>query len=386
MSEFLIRRFVRDPEKVGDDSVRKQYGMLSSIVGIALNLMLFAAKFTAGTVFGSISVTADAVNNLSDSVTSVISLLSFRLSSKPADKDHPFGHARIEYIASSAVAVIILFIGYELGKSSLGKILRPVEVQFSLLTVAVLVGSIATKLWMYSFNKSLGRRLDSTMMEATAADSISDVMATSAILVSMILSPLIRFQLDGYMGMIVSVLIVLSGIRVMRETMDRILGKAPNEEMIKDINSFIRKYDGVVNTHDLLVHDYGPNRTFASVHVEVNASVDIMKSHDLLDNIELDIRRELGVDLVAHLDPVVLDDPFVNRMKEMTVKVLSGIDPELRFHDFRVVKGVTHSNLVFDIMVPFSYKMGNDELKRAVGRAISMRDPDLRTVINIDRG
>ncbi len=386
MKNYLVSLFVKNPDRIHDDAVRNQYGKLSSIVGIILNLALFAAKFTAGTLFGSISVTADAMNNLSDAGSSVISLVSFKLSSKPADKDHPFGHARIEYIASSIVAVIILLVGFELGKSSVGKIMDPDEIGFSILAVIILLLSIGVKFWLYRFNIALGRQIGSTMIQATATDSLSDVLATSAVLVSMLLSPIIHFQLDGYMGLIVSGLIIFSGYKVMRETMDRMLGKAPTADAIEEIDDFIKKYDGVINTHDLLVHDYGPNRIFASVHVEVDAKVDILKSHDLIDNIELDIRKARQVDLVIHLDPVVIDDPFVNKMRELAAATLAEIDPELRFHDFRVVKGITHNNIIFDMSVPFSYKMGEDELVTAVSRAIRKKDPSVRTVINVDRG
>lgn len=386
MKSFLVNLFIKDPDRIHDDAVRNQYGKLSSIVGIILNLALFAAKFTAGTLFNSISVTADAMNNLSDAGSSVISLVSFKLSSKPADKDHPFGHARIEYIASSIVAVIILLVGFELGKSSIGKMLKPDEIGFSILAAVILLISIGVKLWLYRFNIALGKHIGSTMIQATAADSLSDVLATSAVLISMLVSPLLHVQLDGYMGLIVSGLIVFSGYKVMKETMDRMLGKAPTAEAIKEIDDFIKKYDGVVNTHDLLVHDYGPNRIFASVHVEVDAKVDILKSHDLIDNIELEIRKARQVDLVVHLDPVVLDDPFVNKMRGLAAATLEEIDPELRFHDFRVVKGITHSNIIFDVTVPFSYKMNEDELVSAIGRAICKKDPSLRTVVNVDRG
>lgn len=386
MKDLLVKLFIKNPDDVRLPEVRQKYGHMASIVGIVVNLMLFASKFAVGTAFGMISVTADAVNNLSDAGSSIISLISFKLSEKPADKDHPFGHARVEYLASSVVAVIILFVGFELGKASIGRILNPGTVSFSAVTAVVLAASILAKYWLYSFNKSLSRRVNSTMMLATAADSLSDVMATSAVLLSMILSPIIKFQLDGYMGIVVAVLIVFSGYGVMRETVDRMLGKGPGTELIEEIQGFIMKYDGVINIHDLLVHDYGPNRTFASVHVEVDAKVDILKSHDLIDNIELDLKREHNINLVIHLDPVVIDDEYVNSMKRLTETIIKSIDPALSFHDFRVVRGQTHSNLIFDLMIPFEYPKRKSEIAAEFSSALKKRDATLRAVINFDRG
>lgn len=386
MKDLLIRLFIKNADDVRLPEVRQKYGRMASLVGIVVNLMLFASKFAVGTAFGIISVTADAVNNLSDAGSSIISLISFKLSEKPADKDHPFGHARVEYLASSVVAVIILFIGFELGKASIDKVLEPDPVSFSALTAVVLLASISAKYWLYSFNKSLSRRVNSTMMQATAADSLSDVMATSAVLLSMVISPLIKFQLDGYMGIVVAVLIVLSGFSVMRETVDRMLGKGPGTELVDEIQDFIMKYDGVINIHDLLVHDYGPNRIFASVHAEVDAKVDILKSHDLIDNIELDLKREHNINLVIHLDPVVIDDEYVNSMKRLTEQIIKSMDPVLTFHDFRVVRGQTHSNLIFDMIIPFEYPKRKSEIAADFAYALRKRDSTLRAVINFDRG
>lgn len=386
MKDLLVRLFIKNPDDVRLPEIRQKYGQLTSVVGIVVNLMLFASKFAVGTAFGIISVTADAINNLSDAGSSIISLISFRLSEKPADKDHPFGHARVEYLASSVVAVIILLIGFELGKISVGKVLKPDPINFSAVTAVVLVASILLKYWLYSFNKSLSKRVNSTMMLATATDSLSDVMATSAVLASMVIGRLIGFQLDGYMGIIVAVLIVISGFGVIRETVDRMLGKGPGTELIDEIQGFIMKHDGVLNIHDLLVHDYGPNRSFASVHVEVDAKVDILKSHDLIDNIELDLKREHNINLVIHLDPVVVDDEYVNSMRKLTEQIIESIDPALSFHDFRVVRGPTHSNLIFDLMIPFEYPRRKSEVAAAFSSALRKRDATLRAVINFDRG
>ena len=385
MKIFLVKHFVKNPEEINSGVVRQQYGRLSSIVGIVVNLLLFTAKFTVGTIFHSISITADAVNNLSDAGSSIISLASFKMSAKPADKDHPYGHARIEYVASSIVASIILFVGFELGRSSFEKVLHPGNISFSAISAVVLVLSIGAKLWLYSFNHSLGKKINSTLMIATATDSLSDVMATSAVLASQLLSPLIHFQLDGYMGIIVALLIMYAGYKVLRETLDRILGQGPTEETVQLIQEFISKYDGVINIHDLMVHDYGPSRTYATVHVEVDALEDILKSHDMIDNIERDIKDIHHIKLVVHLDPVIIGDPFVNQMRELTAQVIANIDPSLTFHDFRVIRGQTHSNLVFDVMIPFDYKMRKSELAEAIQKGLSEQDPNLFAVIKVDR-
>jgi cation diffusion facilitator family transporter len=364
---------------------RGQYGKRSSIVGICTNILLFATKFTVGTLFNSISITGDAVNNLSDAGSSVISLISFRMSGKPADKKHPFGHARIEYIASSIVAFIILMVGVELIKSSVNKIINPAAIEFSIVSVCVLVFSIGAKLWLCGFYTRTGKKIDSSVMRAAAADSLSDVMATSAVLLSTIISPLIGFQLDGYMGVAVAVFIMVSGIGIVKGTMDSLLGKEPSEELIKSIEKCIKDHEGVIGIHDLMVHDYGPGRCFASVHVEVDAKDDIMESHDLIDDIERDFARDLGIHLVIHLDPIVTDDPFVNEMYRMTAGMVSEVDGSLTIHDFRVVKGTTHSNLIFDIVVPYECKKSDGRILEELNGKIGEREEGLYLVVTLDR-
>jgi cation diffusion facilitator family transporter len=382
---FLAKHFIKNHKDISDTKVREQYGNLTSIVGITVNVVLFAAKFSVGRLSGSVSITGDAVNNLSDAGSSIISLLSFRLSNKPADKTHPFGHARIEYIASSVVAVFIMFIGFELAKTSIEKILHPASVDFSIITVSVMVFSIGAKLWLYRFNSYIGKLINSSMMQATAADSMSDVMATSAVLVSTVISPLIGFQLDGYMGTVVAFLIMIAGIKILRETINSILGQRPSEELVELIETIIDKYDGVLGTHDLVVHDYGPGRCFATVHVEVDANADILESHDLIDNIERDVVENHGIHLVIHMDPIVTDDPFVNEMRELTERVISDIDDSLSIHDFRVVKGVTHSNLVFDLVIPYQYEKSDSQITDEIVNRIKDEDKNLFVFITIDR-
>ncbi|HHY06375.1 MAG TPA: cation transporter [Clostridia bacterium] len=371
-----------DPQK---GKVREQYGKKSSLIGIFVNVFLFIIKFAVGTLFHSVAVVADAVNSLADAGSSVISLISFKLSSKPADEKHPFGHERIEYIASSVVAVFILLLGIELLKTSFNKIVRPDEIEFSFVVVGVLLFSIAAKLWLYGFNIKLAKRIDSSMLRATAADSLSDVLATSSVLLSTILSPLLGFQLDGYVGILVSVFIMMSGLNILKETLDFLLGQVPSGELVELIDSYVKKYDGVLGIHDLVIHNYGPRRYFASVHVEVDAKEDILVSHDLIDNIERNIAQDLGIHLVIHLDPIITDDPFVNELRELTAKVVSGVDDSLSMHDFRVVKGFTHSNLIFDVVIPHQCKKSDSEVIEEITQKIKEKDKNLFTVITIDR-
>lgn len=385
MTNFLVRMFVKDYQNLQDTEVRTRYGNMTSLVGIIVNLFLFVIKFVVGRVFHSIAITADAVNNLSDAGSSVISLLSFKLSGMPADKEHPFGHERMEYLASSLVGFFIIILGFELLKTSFAKILRPDVISFSLLTVCVLLFSIGAKFWLYKFNAGLGDRVDSSMMKATATDSLSDVLATSAVLLSTLLSPLFGIQLDGYMGVAVSLLIIYSGINIMKEMWDTLLGKKPSEELVQQLENAINRYGGVLGTHDLVIHNYGPRLYFATVHVEVDAREDILASHDLIDNIEREVARELNIHLVIHMDPLTQDDPDVLRLRDMTVQIVSDIDKSLTIHDFRVVKGVTHDNLIFDVVIPHQYAPKDREIIEKITARIKEQEENLFPVITIDR-
>lgn len=382
---ILVRRFIKDNENTSSTAVRQQYGKLSGVVGIIVNVALFVAKLTAGALTSSVSIVADAVNNLSDAGTSIISLVSFKLSSKPADNKHPFGHARIEYLASSLVAVFILFIGFELVRTSVDKIMNPTDIVFSVVALIVLAISIIVKFWLYVFNSGIAKRINSTVITATAVDSLSDVAATSAVFISTLLSPMIGFSLDGYMGIAVAIFIMVSGIGILKDTVDRILGQAPSEELITSIDSYILKYEGIIGTHDLMVHDYGPGRCFASVHAEVNANENILDSHDLIDNIERDIEQDCGIHLVIHMDPLVTDDPYVNELHSFVKDIVEKLNPSITMHDFRVVKGSTHSNLIFDVSVPFEYKPSDTQIRDEIAAGVSEHDSTLYTVITIDR-
>ena len=383
MVTLLAKIFIQ--EKNDQAKIREEYGVLCGVVGILFNVLLFAGKFLAGTISHSIAITADAVNNLSDAGSSIVSLVSFHLAGKPADAKHPFGHARYECLASLLVAVLILFLGVELAKESVSKILDPQEVVFSWTAVIVLGISILVKLWMYAYNRHYGALIHSSVMEATAADSLSDVLGTGGVLLSTIISPLIHFNLDGYMGVLVAAFILFTGISLIRSALDELLGKAPDPDIVKEIIARIRKYDGVLGVHDLIVHDYGPNRLFVSVHVEVDYRRDIFESHDMIDNIEKEIKEEMGIETVVHMDPIRTDDELTNALREMLRKVLKQIDPVLSFHDFRVVPGTTHTNLIFDVVVPFDSAYDDETLMKLITDGIHTYRKDCYAVITFDR-
>lgn len=385
MTDFFIRRFIKNHEDIKNETVREQYGKLSGAVGICCNVLLCAGKMAVGLLFHSISVVADAVNNLSDALSSVVTLVGFQLAGRPADEGHPYGHQRIEYLSGLLVSFLILFIGVQLIRSSLGKIFAPEEVQFSYLTVVILLLSMGVKTWLFVFNRKLGRTIHSNVLRATAQDSINDVVTTGAVLLSAVVSKLIGFQLDGYVGVLVSLFILYSGIGLVRDTLNPLLGEAPSPELVKDIESKIKSYDGVEGIHDLMVHDYGPQRRFASVHVEVSAKRDIMESHDLIDNIEREVAAALGIHLVIHMDPIVTDDVVTNDAHAMVDRIVLAIDPRLSIHDFRMVKGPTHSNLIFDVTVPPKTKLSDTHLREAIQRAVQAENKHYHCVITIDR-
>ena len=385
MTSLLIRLFVKNSDKVKNHKVRESYGKLAGVVGILCNALLSAAKIIAGWLFKSVSILADGVNNLSDATSSLVTLIGFKLSGRPADKEHPFGHARMEYVAGLVVAFFIVLVGFDLSKSSFDKIIHPEAADFSVISIVILGLSILLKLWMFFFNRKVGKIIDSTTLEATAADSRNDVLMTSAVLICAIVSKLTGFaMLDGIVGLGIAVFIIISGVKLVSETLSPLLGEAPNKELVTDILEKLRGYDGVLGVHDLMVHDYGPGRCFASVHVEMDAKNDILKSHDVCDNIERDFQEE-GISLVVHLDPIITDDEEINELKKLTAKLLASMGYGITMHDFRVVKGYTHTNLIFDIVVPFDCKLPDDDLKSAIQQMVQEQSEKLFTVINIDR-
>ena len=367
--------------------MRTAYGNLAGAVGIVCNALLCAAKLLMGTLFGSISVTADAVNNLSDASSSIITLVGFKLSAKPADKEHPYGHARIEYLAGLAVSVLIIVIGFELARTSLDKILHPTPVAFSWLTVAVLAGSIGVKLWMAMFNRTIGRRIGSATLEATATDSRNDVISTAAVLAALVLGQATHLVLDGWMGLAVALFILYSGIGLIKETVDPLLGEAPSEELAQHIARKVLSYDGVLGTHDLMVHDYGPGRCFASVHVEMAAEKDVLESHDIIDNIERDFHDNVNIHLVIHYDPIQTGDRAVGTLRAWVEGQLKTISPQLSMHDFRTVRGPTHTNLIFDVVVPAGFALDDAALRARIQQLAQQKNTQemkYYTVVTVD--
>lgn len=384
MTEFIVKKFVKNHADVKDSAVRAAYGKLAGFVGIICNIILFAAKITVGTIAASVSITADAVNNLSDASSSIISLVGFKLAERPADEDHPYGHGRYEYLSALTVAVIILVIGVELFKSGVEKILSPEKADLSIATVIVLILSILMKLWMMLFNRKLGKRINSGSLIATAADCRNDVVTTGAVLLASIISHYSGFELDGMVGVAVAVFILISGLGLIKETINPMLGTAPDEEFVEKVREKILSYEGVIGMHDLIIHDYGPCRRFASVHVEMAAEQDVLLSHDVIDNIELDFKNNEGLHLVIHFDPILTKNPLTNDIRAQVERAVKEIDERLSIHDLRVVPGNTHTNIVFDCVRPHSVDIKSKELVRLIDEKVKTIDEKYNCVITID--
>ncbi len=384
MAELLAKLFIKDYQNTKSPAVRAAYGELSGTVGIVVNIALCVAKFFVGTVTGSISVSADAVNNLSDAGSSVVTLVGFKLAKKPADKDHPYGHGRIEYIAALIVSFFILMMGFELLKSSVDKIRNPSPVTFNTVALVILLASIAAKLWLAYFNHRLGKKIDSAATKAVVTDSLSDTAATAVALLALILSRVTDIPVDGWFGIAVALFIFRSGAEILKDTVGLLLGKPPEKEFFDEIEQEILSYDGVVGVHDLIIHDYGPGRSFASVHAEVPANVDIMHSHDTVDLIERDLHHKYGMLVSIHMDPVVVDDARVNELKAICQKVLLDIDECLTLHDFRVVEGPTHTNLIFDVVSPTDFSLNDRALCDTISEKLSKIDERYFSVVTID--
>lgn len=374
MTEWLVRRFVKDHQNTGKAQVRTRYGQFAGIVGIICNLLLCLGKGAIGLIAGSVSIIADAVNNLSDAASNIISLLGFKLASKPADPEHPYGHGRYEYLSGLAVAILIVFIGFELLQSSYDKIVNPSPTEFSAAVVCVLALSILVKLWMMVFNRSIGRRISSTTLEATAVDSRNDVISTGVVLACAVVSYLTGVDLDGWVGLAVGAFIVWSGIQLIRETVDPLLGRVPDPELVQRIHDKIMSYPGVLGTHDLMVHDYGPGRRFASVHVEMAAENDVMQSHDIIDNIERDFQENDHISLIIHYDPILTGDDAVGTAREWVKELVRSISPELSIHDFRMVQGPSHTNLIFDTVVPHNFPLSDAALRKRIQSLVETHD------------
>lgn len=384
MTGLLLRLFVKNYTDTESTEVRTAVGKLAGVVGIVCNGILFFGKLAAGLLAGSVAIVADAVNNLSDASSSVVTLLGFRLAQQPADADHPYGHARYEYLSGLMVAVLILVIGVELVKSSVGKIIHPEAVDFSVLTIAILVGSILVKLWMSFFFGSLGKRIHSLTLEATALDSRNDVITTAAVLLGCLVGFFFHIKIDGYVGLLVAVFILYSGVNIVKETISPLLGERAQPDLVEKIKALVTAPDEILGVHDLLIHDYGPGRCFASIHAEVNADLYSMEGHDIIDELESKALQELNVHLVIHYDPVLVNDAEWNEMQQVMQEIIHEIDPAVTMHCFRMVGGKEKKNLVFDLMVPYETKRPNEELKQEIDRKLSERKKEYGTVIRFD--
>lgn len=356
MIGFLARRFIQDYQNTADAAVRRAYGMLCGAVGIAINLLLFALKLLAGTLAGSVAITADAFNNLSDAGASIVTLLGFRLAGQKPDTEHPFGHGRIEYISGLIVSLVILLMGFELLRDAVGAILHPEAVECSALTVTILLVSICAKFYMYCYNRGVGKKLNAAAMQATAADSLSDCAATAAVLLSTLAGHFLHWQIDGWCGLVVSLLILWAGFQAAKDTLSPLLGQPPTEEFVQEIRDIVMANKAVCGIHDLVVHDYGPGRVMISLHAEVPAHGDILTLHDEIDNVEKQLHDKLGCEAVIHMDPIVTNDEAVNVTHQRIAALVRGIDENISIHDFRMVTGPTHTNVIFDAVVPYGCK------------------------------
>ena len=380
---FLVRRFIKNYQDTKDANVRTSIGKLSGIVGIFSNLFLFVIKFVIGTIVHSVSIQADGVDNLTDAGSNIISILSFHLANKPADKDHPFGHERTETIASLFVGILILVLGFETAKESISKVIHPGSIDFRIASVIILLISIIVKFWMYAYNKKLSKTYDSSLLEATALDSISDVCGTTAVLVSTLLSPVLHFNLDGYMGIVVSGIILYGAYGLLRDMINSLIGEAPDPELVHNIVDMIMAHPAILGVHDMMLHNYGPNKIFASAHVEVDSSKDIFETHDHIDNIEREVKENMNIDLVLHMDPVKVNDLETELYRAKVVEAIHQIDPKWGFHDFRIVSGPTHVNLVFDLVIPFEEKYTQEEIEAMLLKHIES-DKKIYLVLTID--
>ncbi len=385
MVSLLAKLFIKDRKRIDSPEVRRAYGVLCGGLGIVLNLFLSVIKLIASALSGSVSIAADALNNLSDAGSSVVTLVGFRLAGQKPDTSHPFGHGRIEYISGFIVSIIIMLMGFEVGKSSVTKIIEGSTVSFSLVSAIILACSIGVKLYMYLYNTAIGKRIDSSAMRATAADSLSDCVATSVVLCCTVAARFTALPLDGWCGIAVSLFVLYSGIKAAKDTLDPLLGMPPEKEFTDKIVDIVMSYPEISGIHDLIVHNYGPGRVMISLHAEVPQSADILKIHDTIDNIEHHLAGELNCSAVIHMDPIATDDELTVSVRGKVSELVRALDPEMSIHDFRMVVGQTHTNLIFDIVVPYAFRLSDGELKDEMSRLVTVISPDYRAVINIDR-
>lgn len=385
MLSLLIKKFIKNPENVSDNRVREQYGVVCGGYGVFLNILLFAGKYFAGMLSGSIAMTADAFNNLSDAGSSIISVIGFKLAGQKPDPEHPFGHGRFEYITGLAVACTIVIMGYELLKQSFSKILHPEELSFSIVSVIIMGVAIMIKFYMAYYSKKIGKKINSEAILAVSTDSLSDTVSTAVVLIATIIHGIFDIHLDGWCGLLVGVLIIIAGVKAAKETIGPLLGQPPSKEFVDSVEKIVMSFDEIVGIHDLIVHDYGPGRIMISLHAEVPGTGNINELHDVIDNAEVLLAKELNCHAVIHMDPVEVGNEETDRLKELTKETVKEIDERLSIHDFRVVTGPTHTNLIFDVVAPYKLKFTDNELKGEIGKAISAKDRKLRCVMHIDR-
>ncbi len=384
MREFLVKKFIKDYDKIEDNKVREKYGILSSFVGIICNIILFSAKFIIGAMSNSIAIISDGFNNLSDCASCIVTMFGYKMAAKPADKDHPFGHGRMEYLTALVIAVVILFVGVELLKGSWSKITNPDEIDFSAVALIVIIISILIKVWMGFFNRVLGTRINSSVMLATSKDSFNDVIATGASLIALVASLFTDAPVDGIMGIIVSVFILLSGYGIIKETIDQLLGQPADEALVNNIKAMVEESAYAIGMHDLIIHCYGPGNLIGSVHIEVDGKGNIMEIHDAIDELERNIYDELGVMIIVHMDPVETDNEEINKAKAMVETIIKKIDSNLSMHDFRMVAGPSHTNLIFDIVIPYDCKLSQKFIKDEIDHRLKAYDKIYYTVITFD--
>ena len=387
MTELLVKTFVKDYQNTEEAKVRTAYGVLASLVGIVCNLLLFGGKLAVGLVLHSVSVMADAFNNLSDAASSVIGFIGVKMAEKPADEEHPFGHGRIEYIAALIVSFLVIEVGFTFFKNAIAKIRTPEELSFNLISMGILLASVAVKLWLSFFNKKLGKRIYSTVMQATATDALGDVVTTLATMGSILFFYFTKINIDGYVGLAVSLLVMWAGVGIAKDTLEPLIGQSVDPKLYREISEFVESYDGILGSHDLIVHNYGPTKSLASIHAEVPNNVDIETSHEIIDRIERDAAKKLGIFLVIHMDPVETADAQVSEVKAEVQEVLHQMDERLSLHDFRMVDGEKWINLIFDVVVPFSYgENDRPKLREAIEEEVRSLDERYHCVITFDSG
>jgi cation diffusion facilitator family transporter len=383
---LLARIFIKDSDNITSPDVRREWGVLCGCVGIGFNVLLFAGKFLAGVISGSIAITADAFNNLSDAGSSTITLLGFKLAGSKPDVDHPFGHGRFEYLSALIVSIFIVLMGFELAKTSFGKIIHPEPIESSPLIIVILIASICVKLYMNYYNRTVGKKINSTAMAATAIDSLSDSVATTAVLIATLVGQFTSLRIDGWCGILVALFILYSGFVAAKKTIDPLLGQPPEPEFVDSVDKIVKSHSLVKGIHDMVVHDYGPGRIMVSLHAEVPCDVDIMKIHDEIDNIEVELHQKLGCDAVIHMDPIETNNSLVGELRTRVSQMIKeNIDPVITIHDFRMVPGPTHTNLIFDVVVPFKFALSDEDVEKKIKQLVRRMDGNYFAVITVDK-